>query len=262
VAFVAVFLQVAIWAHEYGHLIAMRWFGQRDATLFLAPLLGGVALSTSRSKSRFEDAMIALMGPAFSGAIVLALTPFVPWGLRYFDVGAGSEPVSYTTWAGLCVIAFLAMAIPINLYNLIPIGMLDGGRVVDALAQGRVVRAICAAGIFAALAYAIAGSGSESDFGAAIAFVAIAWASAFLTARKGREELPPMSRAQAAATVALLVVTLIIHVEASRLLLPSFMNALRGDVRGAASAGPARSEPRLDSALNGPAPKPDQTAAP
>ncbi|MCC3247019.1 SRPBCC family protein [Methylocystis sp. WRRC1] len=244
VAFIAIFLQLALWTHEYGHLIAMRWFGQRDATLLMLPFLGGAALNTRRPRSRFEEAMIALMGPAFSGVIVLALTPFAPWGLRFFEAGTDPEALSWTapgapaTWAGLCVVAFLAMSIPINLYNLTPIGALDGGRVVSALARGRLSRALLTAGVFAALAYAIAGTGSANDFGAAIAFVAVAAASALLAGANGHDELAPMSRGQTATTALLLAVTLFIHVDASRTLLPRFMAAVRDGVGGTADAGP------------------------
>lgn len=241
-AFVAAFLQIAIWLHEYGHLIAMRWFGQGQATLLMVPFLGGAAINARAPKTRFEDAVVALMGPAFSGAVVLALTPFVPWGLRFFESGAEpgaiawSAPDAPATWAGLGAIAFLAMAIPINLYNLVPVGMLDGGRVVSALGTGRLSRALYAAAIFAVLAFAIAGSASERDLGAALAFVTVVCVIGLLTGEKKPDALAPMSRMERFATVAMLAVTLGIYVDASRSFMPAVMSAMRSGIDGSADA--------------------------
>jgi len=232
-AFIGFFLQVAIWLHEYGHLIAMRWFGHEEATFVLVPLLGGAAINSRQAKTRFEDALVALMGPALSGAAVLALTPLVPWGLRFFDLGweavefDWSNPVSVRTWIGLSAIVFLAMAIPINLYNLVPLGLLDGGRVVSALSRGRLSRAFLTCAIFAVLAYALAGSAGGRELGAALAFVAVVWVVGQLTAERSMEALAPMTPGQAGVTAALLVVTLTIYVDASRTLTPTVLAALK-----------------------------------
>lgn len=237
-AFVAIFLQLAIWLHEYGHLVAMRWFGHADAAFMMVPLLGGAAINARRSKTRFEEAVIALMGPALSGAVVLALTPFVPWGLRFFTSAIGAEPMNWldleslATWAGLCAIAFLAMAIPINLYNLVPLGALDGGRVVSALARGRVSQALLASAIFGALAFALVGTANAVDLGAALAFVVIVWVVGQLTSEGSLEQAPPMSLRETCVTLALLIVTLTVYVDASRSITPAVLAALREGVGG------------------------------
>ncbi len=233
-AFVATFLQAAVWLHEYGHLVGMRWFGHREATLMLVPLVGGAVVNARPSRSCFETATVALMGPALSGAAVLGLAPLAPWGLRYFadpsvrpGVEDWSDPQALATWAGLSAVTFLAMAIPLNLYNLAPVGMLDGGRVVSALTQGRVARALLASAIFAALAFALAGSAGAREFGAALAFVVVVWIVSLLAAEKGPEAAAPMNWMERWATLALLVVTLTIYVEASRWLAPAFFSALQ-----------------------------------
>jgi Zn-dependent protease len=237
-AFIGFFLQLAIWLHEYGHLAALRWFGHKEASFVIVPLLGGAAINARGAKTRFEDAMVALMGPALSGAVVLLLTPLVSWGLRFFDAGWDavafdwSRPETIRTWAGLCVIAFLAMAIPINLYNLVPLGLLDGGRVVSALARGRLSEAFLTSSIFAALAYAFAGSAGPRDLGAALAFVAVVWVVGEFTSNEAKDPLPPMNARECFATAALLVVTLTIYVEASRTLTPMVLSALKAGLDG------------------------------
>lgn len=224
-AFVAFFLQLALWTHEYGHLIAMRWFGHKDATLFFVPFMGGAAMGSTRARTAFEEAMVALMGPAFSGAIVLALTPLAPLGFSYF--ADPMQPIGWSTWLGLGVMAFLAMAIPINLYNLAPIRPLDGGRAIMVLARNRWTRAALSACVFAVIGYAIAGTGRANDLGAAVAFAAMAWASALLSTDQTHLDLGPMNRRERFVAGALLLVTLAIHVDASRSLLPTFLDSMR-----------------------------------
>lgn len=224
-AVVAFILQLALWTHEFGHLMAMRWFGHKDATLVMAPFLGGATIGGRNPKSRFEEAIIALMGPAFSGAVMLALTPLAPLGLKFFVLPMAQ--IDWTVWLGLAVVAFLAMSAPINLYNLAPISPLDGGRIVSALAPRRGQRLLLGAGIFAVLAYAIAGTGRLNDIGAAVAFVAVASASALLYGDRSTSELPPMRRSEFVVASLLFAVTLIIHVDASRVLLPTFLDAMR-----------------------------------
>jgi Zn-dependent protease len=232
-AFVALFLQIAMWVHEYGHLIALRWFGHKQATMMIVPFFGGAAIGARAATTRFENAIVALMGPAFSGAILLAATPVAGWGVRFITSGEDLYAPAYVSsayalkaWSGLCAVAFLALAIPINLYNLVPLGMLDGGRVVAALARGRLSAALLTLAIFAALAYAIAGAGKSSDFGAALAFVAVVWVIGLLTAEKTQEDLAPMNGLETFVAATLLIVTLTIYVDASRTLMPAFIDAM------------------------------------
>lgn len=237
-AFVALFLQTAVWVHEYGHLIALRWFGHKQATMMIVPFFGGAAIGARAATTRFENAIVALMGPAFSGAILLAVTPVAGWGLRFIISGEDLFAPAYVSsvhalkaWGGLCAIAFLAMAIPINLYNLVPLGMLDGGRVVAALARGRLSAALLTLAIFAALAYALAGAGKSSDFGAALAFVAVVWVIGLLTSEETQEGLAPMNGKETFVTAALLIVTLTIYVDASRTLMPAFIDAMESSLQ-------------------------------
>lgn len=229
--FVAFFLQLAMWLHEYGHLLAMRWFGHKDATLVMVPFLGGAAIGARQASTRFEKAVVALMGPALSGLIVLTLTPAADWGLRFLETGRAftdwSRPDALQSWVGICVVAFLALAIPINLLNLAPVGVLDGGRAVSALATNSVSRALYVVGILAILAFALAGSGNEQQIGAAVVFVLLTWASSLLTRDQTSENFAPMSGRQLAVSLGLLAFTLAVYVDASRTLLPAFLEAVK-----------------------------------
>jgi Zn-dependent protease len=235
-AFVALFLQLAMWLHEFGHLLAMRWFGHKDATLVMVPFLGGAAIGARPSSTRFEKAIVALMGPALSGLIVLALAPAAQWGMRFLETGSAmvdwSRPDALRSAVGVCIVAFLTMAIPINLFNLAPVGMLDGGRAVTALTTGRASRALYAIGIFAILALAIAGSGNDQQFGAAVVFVSLTWAASLLSKEQEIEDLPPMTGRQLLVTLGLFAFTLGIYFDASRTLLPSFVEAVKTGIMG------------------------------
>ncbi|PPD44602.1 MAG: hypothetical protein CTY15_06550 [Methylocystis sp.] len=257
-AFVALFLQVALWAHEYGHVVAMRWFGHRQATLMLVPFFGGAAIGARPPETRFEEAVVALMGPAFSGAVILAVMPFAGPGLAFLHTGAelsapaffASSGEALRTWAGLAAVAFLAMAIPINLY-LAPLGLLDGGRVVEALSKEPLWRALYAAAIFLVLGFALAGQGGAAEFGAAAVFIAVVWAANFFAGQKRDETLPPMSGGERAVIIPVLVATLAIYVVASRSLTPAFIAAVENGMK-AAGGGVV-----VERAL-----PPDQTASP
>lgn len=240
-AFVALFLQLAMWIHELGHLLAMRWFGHKDATLMMVPFLGGAAIGAKRSSTRFEKAVVALMGPGLSGLIVLALTPAAGWGLKFLEAGRPavdwSRPDAIQSAIGICVVAFLAMAIPINIFNLAPVGMLDGGKVVSALASGRASRAFYFVAIFGILGFAVAGSGSEQQIGAALVFVLLAFASTLLTKDSAPDDLAPMTRRQTLATLGMLALTLAVYVDASRTLVPALFEAARTGISGPGGAG-------------------------
>ena len=114
----AVGIVVMVLWHEYGHIRAARRVGVGSRGIFLIPFLGGVAALDSMGKTRGEQVQIALGGPLYglhlcAGALVLGLL---------FDAG-GLFRQALLLWAG------------VNLFNLLPIHPLDGGRVVHALAH-------------------------------------------------------------------------------------------------------------------------------
>ncbi|CBL44572.1 conserved hypothetical protein [gamma proteobacterium HdN1] len=111
----AVALILCLVVHEYGHLRAMQYFGMKTKGMYLIPFLGGLALSDERINTRWQGAVIALMGPTFGLALsVLFLVIYWLTGEAIF--------------AGLS--AFNAL---LNLFNLLPVVPLDGGHVLKSV---------------------------------------------------------------------------------------------------------------------------------
>jgi Zn-dependent protease len=100
--------------HEYGHLRAMKKFGIPTKGMYLIPFVGGLAVG-DKPRTRWQDVYISLMGPIYG----LFMTVVCYIGYLITD----------SHFVGL-VASFSAL---INLFNLLPIHPLDGGRVVKAL---------------------------------------------------------------------------------------------------------------------------------
>ena len=134
----ALAIMYAIGVHELGHVWAMRKTGMPTPGFYFVPLFGGAAIG-ERSKTEWQDVFITAMGPSWG--LLSALPPAVLLLLT-------GEPL----WAG--VIAFIAL---LNLFNLLPIYPLDGGRLANSLvvsvAPGaQILFLIAAAGLVLALA--------------------------------------------------------------------------------------------------------------
>ena len=106
----------AIFVHEAGHVLAMKASGMRTSDMYFLPFLGAVAVGKEAARTRLQEWFIAIAGPAFG---LLSLAPLL--AIAY----ATGDP----QWD-----AYAAMAALINLFNLLPIGILDGGRIVQAIA--------------------------------------------------------------------------------------------------------------------------------
>ena len=104
-----------IFIHECGHILAMRYFGLPFSPMLFIPFVGAVIQMQKLPATAAQSAVVALAGPVVGG------------------VAAGA-----TAFAGHATGSQLLMALGdwgfmINLFNLLPIGGLDGGRVADAL---------------------------------------------------------------------------------------------------------------------------------
>lgn len=110
----AIVLTAAIAIHEFGHVFAMRRLGIPTRGMFLIPFFGGVALG-SRGETARQEAIVAGAGPAFG---LLSLLPI----MIAFAITGESKWVGYGSFIAL-----------INLFNLMPIGILDGGRILRAI---------------------------------------------------------------------------------------------------------------------------------
>ena len=101
--------------HEYGHLRCMKHYGMKTRGIYLIPLVGGAAVAEDSFPSRRAEATIALAGP-LTGAVLAGGT-----GLLYFATRNGAFAAA-AAWMAL-----------INLFNLLPVVPLDGGRVVKSI---------------------------------------------------------------------------------------------------------------------------------
>jgi len=121
-------LMLCIYVHEMGHVAALTRYGMKASAPMFIPGFGALIRLSSRPVDPVEDARIGLAGPMWGlGAAVAA------WlGWKLLD------------WPALGATARLAAWI--NLFNLIPVWQLDGGRGFNALstAQRCGVVAACA----------------------------------------------------------------------------------------------------------------------
>lgn len=106
----------AIFVHESGHVLAMKACGMRTSGMYFLPFLGAVAVGKEPARTRGQEWLIAIAGPAFG---LLSILPLLALGW----VTEEREWFLYAAFAAL-----------INLFNLLPIGVLDGGRIVQAIA--------------------------------------------------------------------------------------------------------------------------------
>ena len=103
--------------HEIGHAVAIRAKGLRAGFMVFIPFIGGAVTLKDQPRTVFDDALIGLAGP-FAGTLAsLVALQIYKWN---------GEPV----WL---LIAFLGFAL--NLINLVPLGMLDGGRISAAITK-------------------------------------------------------------------------------------------------------------------------------
>ena len=107
-----VWLALVLLIHEGGHLLAMKAFGYRDTRIFFLPFFGAAASGKPAGEELpWQRAIILLAGPV-PGMLL-------GFGLGVSQVLAGSDPST-----------FAAMLVAVNLFNLLPVAPLDGGRVV------------------------------------------------------------------------------------------------------------------------------------
>jgi putative peptide zinc metalloprotease protein len=124
--------------HEYGHLRAMKKCGLPTKGMYLIPFVGGLAVG-DMPKSRWQDVYISMMGPVYG----LIMT--VGFYIVYL--------ITDSHFAGLVA----STSALINLFNLIPVYPLDGGRVVKSLVfSGRNYLALVALLVISAACFVVA----------------------------------------------------------------------------------------------------------
>lgn len=111
----AIMISILLLIHEYGHIWAMKRCGLKTKGIYFIPFLGAAAVSEDSFKSRRDEAYIAIMGPIFGLVLsVIFAVIYLVTKDTFFAASAG----------------FMAM---VNLFNLLPINPLDGGRIVKSI---------------------------------------------------------------------------------------------------------------------------------
>ena len=111
----AVGFVVLLLLHEMGHVFQLRREGIKASAPMFIPFLGAVVTAKSMGDDAAAEARVGLAGP-----ILGTLATLVPLGIW---VATGNE-----FWQALAYVGFF-----INLFNLLPVLPLDGGRAMAAL---------------------------------------------------------------------------------------------------------------------------------
>ena len=104
-----------IFVHELGHLIAARMMGLKVGLPVFIPFMGAVIALKEAPRNAWIEAVVGIGGPMLGGAGALAVTALFFATQNPFFLVLG--------YSGLFI----------NLFNLIPIVPLDGGRIVSAI---------------------------------------------------------------------------------------------------------------------------------
>jgi Zn-dependent protease len=103
--------------HEIGHAVAIRMKGLRAGVMVFIPFVGGAVTLKDQPRTAYDDAMIGLAGPVAGTMASLVALQVYKWN-------------GQTLWLVIAGGGFL-----LNLVNLLPIGMLDGGRISAAITK-------------------------------------------------------------------------------------------------------------------------------
>ena len=111
----AVGFVLLIFIHECGHVIIAKRLGLPVSAPVFIPFMGAFILLKEAPKNAWIEAQVGIGGPLFGAAGAIAC-----YALFLFT--------HHPLWAALAYSGFF-----LNLFNLAPIGFLDGGRIVTAL---------------------------------------------------------------------------------------------------------------------------------
>lgn len=103
--------------HEMGHALAIRLKGLRAGYMVFIPFVGGAVTLRDQPRSVYDDAQIGLAGPVAGTLASLGALQIWKWT---------ADPL-------YLLIAFTGFVL--NLINLLPVGMLDGGRISAAVTK-------------------------------------------------------------------------------------------------------------------------------
>jgi len=103
--------------HEIGHAVAIRAKGLHAGIMVFIPFIGGAVTLKDQPRSAYDDAQIGLAGPIAGTFASLVFLQVYKWT---------DQPL---------YLAIAAAGFGVNLINLLPIGMLDGGRISAAVTK-------------------------------------------------------------------------------------------------------------------------------
>lgn len=111
----AVGFVLLILVHELGHLIAAKWCGLKVGAPIFIPFMGALIALKDVPRNAWIEALVGIGGPVMGtvGAIVCHNIYIVT-----------QNPL----WLALAHVGYF-----LNLFNLMPVGFLDGGRIVNAI---------------------------------------------------------------------------------------------------------------------------------
>jgi Zn-dependent protease len=108
---------VLIFIHEMGHVIVLRRYGVKASAPVFIPFLGAFIAMKQLPKDAVMEAVVGLGGPVIG------------------SLGALAAWILYQTYDNPIFLAMTYLGVLLNLFNLLPVMPLDGGRAVGAISR-------------------------------------------------------------------------------------------------------------------------------
>ncbi|HTB63470.1 MAG TPA: site-2 protease family protein [Opitutales bacterium] len=106
---------ILIFVHECGHLIVAKYFGLRVSAPMFIPFMGAFIALKEAPRNAWMEACVGIGGPVFG------------------TLGACVCEIIYRSTGNELYGALANSGFFLNLFNLMPVGQMDGGRIVTAL---------------------------------------------------------------------------------------------------------------------------------
>lgn len=113
----AVGIVVLIFIHEMGHVMALKRFGVRASAPIFIPFLGAFIAMKQLPRNAYMEAVVGLGGPVIG------------------SLGALAAWVVYQVNGDPLFLGMAYLGVILNLFNLLPVLPLDGGRAVGAMSR-------------------------------------------------------------------------------------------------------------------------------